>query len=136
MNKLEFLQTKYPNELNKMIDVLYRKQKLKEIGGHSSKTTYKFKVLGKEYVSDIVSDNYISFIKDVSNVLSFDDLRNILGTSWVSRGDREFRQSHKVNEGFIINKHSSTEQKIKNIKKICNYLDVRIDVLDYWTPSI
>ena len=61
-NKLDILIKKYPDEVNAVISKLYNDKFPRK----DKKRIFKFKVLGKEYNSDVFTRNYVDFIKDIA----------------------------------------------------------------------
>jgi hypothetical protein len=136
MNKLDFLINQYPDELTYMVDKLFDEKVPKKITGKSSKTIYKFIALGKKYDDDKFVNNYREFLKDISKILSFEVIRDLLGNSWVYEHSNDPYNEDKINNAFYVRTKSSTETKINHIKKLCDYLGINIEDIYYWSPNM
>lgn len=125
MEKLKQLLEIYPDEVNEMIENLYRTKFPKK----KTKTMFPFKVLGKEYTDQVFTKNYIEFIKDISKIHPYEMFEHSVIKSYISRTNVGMKQSHKINDNFYITSYSSTSIKIKHIKELCGFLGIRLDEL-------
>lgn len=124
MNKLELLLERCPEIVENFVNTKYD-----EIFKRKDKTIFHFKALGKIYDSDVFTNNYINFLKDVSKIHGCDFFEKCIPNSFVSKSPYEFsdskikrRQVVNVSENFYVSTYSSTEAKISHIKNICNML--------------
>ena len=90
------------------------------------KTMYKFSAMGKMYDSDIVTRNYVEFIKDISNIHPYEMFKNSVVKCYISNTDVGMKQSNKINDNFYITAYSSTDRKIKQIEELCKFLDINL----------
>ena len=121
MEKLELLMEKYPNDVMEVIDNLYKEKFPK-----GKKTIYNFKVLGKNYINDVFTKNYVSFLRDISFIHGYELFERCIHPYYISRTGEELKQVHKVNEGIYVSGYSSTEKKIQHIMSICDLLGLDI----------
>ena len=122
MNKLDILIKKYPDEVNEVISKLYNDKFPRK----DKKRIFKFKVLGKEYNSDVFTRNYVDFIKDISKIHTYEMFKNTNIKSYISKSDDNMKQSHKIGDGFFVTSYSSTNLKISHIKDICEFLNITL----------
>ena len=127
MEKLQILIDKCPDELfdvvNKLYDEKFPNKK------KNSKIIFKFRVLGKNYNSDITTKNYVSFISDISKIHPYEMFEQCMHKYYISKDGLQLKQSQKINDDFYISGYSSTEVKIKHIMNICDLLGINLDVL-------
>jgi hypothetical protein len=127
MEKLQILIDKCPDELfdvvNKLYDEKFPNKK------KNSKIIFKFRVLGKNYNSDITTKNYVSFISDISKIHPYEMFEQCMHKYYISKDGSQLKQSQKINDDFYISGYSSTEVKIKHIMNICDLLGINLDVL-------
>ena len=127
MEKLQILIDKCPDELfdvvNKLYDEKFPNKK------KTSKIIFKFRVLGKNYNSDITTKNYVSFISDISKIHPYEMFEQCMHKYYISKDGSQLKQSQKINDDFYISGYSSTEVKIKHIMNICDLLGINLDVL-------
>lgn len=126
MEKLQQLIDKCPNELYELVEKLYNEKFPKK---KNSKTIFKFKVLGKKYDSNIVTKNYVSFIKDIFKIHPYEMFEKCIHEYYISKDGNSFKQSHKIGDNFYITGYSSTEVKIKHIMSICDFLGINLELL-------
>ena len=123
MDKLKTLLENHPNELHEVINKLYKeKYPLKK----GKKKIFKFRSMGKTYDNEVFTKNYVQFIKDISNIHPYEMFENSAVKSFISKTYENINQPHKIKDNFYITAHSSTELKIKHIKKLCGLLDINI----------
>ena len=127
MEKFKMLMEVCPDEVNEFIDKLYNQKFPKK---KSKKIIFKFKVFQKEYNSDKFTDNYVEFIKDVSNIHSYGTFKSGVLKSYISNTDEGMKQAHKIKDSFYVTSHSSTPTKIKHILDLCDFLGVTITYLN------
>lgn len=115
---INFIQSKIPNS---------KKQKKKP------KTICHFNVLGKEYNSDIFTNNYTQFLQDISNIYGIDLFKQTIGTFFVKDNIREFTDNTKskssivnLNQGGYVSCYSSTSQKMEHINEIAKKLKIPV----------
>jgi len=123
MKKLEILQNQFPNEINEIINKLY-KEKFPHKKG--DKTVYKFKTMGINYESNIFTKNYVNFLKDVSKLHPYQMFESTTLKNYISESNVNIKQSHKITDGFYVSGYSSTDRKIKHIKELCNILGLKL----------
>lgn len=117
-NKIEDLHMYLLNiENNKMVIEKPTKEK---------KTMYKFSVMGKMYDSNIVTRNYVEFIKDISNIHPYEMFKNSVVKCYISKTGWGMKQSNKINDNFYITAYSGTDRKIKQIEELCEFLDINL----------
>ena len=126
MEKLQLLINECPNELYELVEKLYNEKFPKK---KNPKTTFKFKVLGKKYDSNIVTKNYVSFISDIFKIHPYEMFEKCIHEYYISKDGNSFKQSHKIGDNFFITGYSSTEVKIKHIMNICDFLGINIELL-------
>ena len=90
------------------------------------KTMYKFSAMGKMYDSNIVTRNYVEFIKDISNIHPYEMFKNSVVKCYISNTDVGMKQSNKINDNFYITGYSCTDRKIKQIEELCEFLDINL----------
>jgi hypothetical protein len=90
------------------------------------KTMYKFSAMGKLYDSDIVTRNYVEFIKDLSNIYPYEMFKNSVVKCYISNTDVGMKQPNKINDNFYITSYSCTSRKIKQIEELCEFLDINL----------
>jgi hypothetical protein len=100
------------------------------------KTIYHFEVLGKKYQSNIFTENYIQFLKDVSHIHDYEFFRELIPNYFISDEydglsdlSREKNQVHSINDKFFISAYSSTAKKINHINAICQKMNINLDTL-------
>jgi hypothetical protein len=122
MNKYEILIEKYPNEVNKLINKLYKEKFPQK---KEKKTIFKFMLVGKTYDSDIFVNNYIDLITDISNIHPYEMFEKTRMKRFISKTNN-LKQSHMIKDNFYVSTHSSTKIKIKHIEDICKFLDLNL----------
>ena len=117
-NKIEDLY-KFLSDIqnNKMVIKKSPKQK---------KTLFKFSAMGKLYDSNIVTTNYVEFIKDLSQIHPYEMFKNSIVKCYISNTDVGMKQPNKINDNFYITSYSSTSRKIKHIEDLCGFLDINL----------
>ena len=96
------------------------------------KTICHFTVLGKRYDSNIFSDNYTKFVKDISTLHDYKFFSKTMG-SVVRQKIEDFSENtrkhsiHQLNNGGYFSCHTSTEKKMSHIKEICDQLNVPVE---------
>jgi hypothetical protein len=123
MDKFKTLLENYPDEVNEIINKLYYN---KFPNKRDKKTIFKFKVMGKNYDSDIFTKNYIEFIKDISNIHPYEMFNNSVVKGYISKTYEGMKQSHKIKDDFYITGYSPTNRKINHIKKLCDLLEINL----------
>jgi hypothetical protein len=127
MKKLETLQNQFPNEVNEIINKLYKEKFPHKKGG---KTIYKFKAMGICYESNIFTKNYVNFLKDVSKLHSYQMFESTILKKYIYKSNVNVKQPHKIRDGFYVSGYSSTDRKIKHIKELCNILGLTLTELN------
>jgi hypothetical protein len=97
------------------------------------KTICHFSALGKEYDSDIFTNNYTDFLKDISNIHGVELFKQTIGTFFVKDNIREFTDNTKskssiinLNQGGYVSCYSSTSQKMEHINEITKKLKIPV----------
>lgn len=97
------------------------------------KTIAHFTALGKEYNSDIFTNNYTDFLKDISNIHGVELFKQTIGTFFVKDNIREFTDNTKakstivnLKQGGYVSCYSSTNQKMEHIKEIAKKLRIPV----------
>jgi hypothetical protein len=126
MEKLKRLMEVFPDEVNEVIDNLY---KTKFPKNKSKKTMFPFKVLGKEYTKSVFTKNYIEFISDVSKIHPYKMFQHSVLKNYISQTNEGMKQSHKINDSFYVTSYTSTGIKIRHIKELCGFLGLRLEEL-------
>lgn len=93
-------------------------------------TILKIKVLGKLLDDTIFTRNYEDFFKHVSNIMTYDDLVGVLGEKVVTREEFKFLNYRKIGD-YYVNTHYSTGTKINVIKRVCDHLGAKIEVIEH-----
>lgn len=127
MEKLQQLIETCPDELFEIVNKLYDEKFPKK--KKSSKTIFKFKVLGKEYDNDIVTKNYVSFLSDISKIHPYEMFEKCIHGYYMSKDGLSLKQSQKINDNFYVSGYSSTEVKIRHIMNICDLLGITLVIL-------
>jgi hypothetical protein len=122
MNKLEKLIDRFPNEINEIVDRLYDEKFPKR----SKKLIFKFKALGKEYIDEVFTKNYVNFIKDISQLHPYEMFENTMIKSYISKTNDGMEQPHKIKDNFYVTSYSSTKLKISHVKDICDLLEIKL----------
>ncbi len=131
MEKITELMEKYPTELYDVVDKLYNE---KFPNKKNPKLVFKFRALGKNYDGDIVSNNYKSFLSDISKIHSPELFETCITSGYIYRGDKEIgkkqmKQMHKIYDNFYVSCYSSTEVKIKHIMTIADLIGIDVKIL-------
>jgi hypothetical protein len=127
MNKIDILIKEFPDEFYQMVDALYD-EKIKKKVKEPSKS-FKFRVLGKTYDDKITTNNYISFIKDVSKIHPNEMFEQCIKGLYISRELTDTKQLYKINDSLYISGYSSNETKRRHIMSICDLIEVDLKVL-------
>jgi len=123
MDKFKTLLENHPDELHEVINNLYKeKYPLKK----GKKKIFKFRSMGKNYDSNVFTNNYIEFIKDISNIHPYEMFENSIIKCYISKTHEGMKQSHKIKNNFYVTGYSSTERKIIHVKELCSLLDINI----------
>jgi len=129
---------KNQDEFNKLVaDFLLQKITKEETESptykqKAPKTICHFTVLGKKYNSNIFSDNYTSFIQDISNLHDYKFFSKNMG-SVVRQKIEDFSENarkhsiHPLKNGGYFSCHTSTETKMGHIKQICENLNIPVE---------
>ena len=123
MEKIELLMETYPDDLNRVVNELYMEKFPKK---KKDKTIYNFKVMGKEYVDNVFTKNYINFLKDISLIHGYNFFAMVIPPYFLSKDGEGLKQVHKINEGIYVSTYSSTEKKIGHIKEVCELMGLNI----------
>ena len=123
MDKIKILLEYYPDEVNEVINKLYKEKfPLKK----EKKKIFKFRSMGKNYNSEIFTKNYVEFIKDISNIHPYEMFENSVVKFYISKTYEGMKQSHKIKDDFYVTGYSSTDRKITHIKELCGFLDINL----------
>jgi hypothetical protein len=96
------------------------------------KTICHFTVLGKKYDSNVFTDNYSKFVKDISTLHDYKFFSRTMG-SVVRRKIEDFSEVarkhsiHPLSNGGYFSCHTSTEKKMSHIQEICNQLNIPVE---------
>jgi hypothetical protein len=126
MEKLKQLLEIYPDEVNTLIENLYKTKFPKK---KNKKTIFPFKVFGKVYANKVFTKNYIEFINDISKIHPYEMFEHSVMKSYISHTKEGMKQPCKINDNFYVTSYSSTEIKIKHIQKLCGFLELRLEKL-------
>jgi hypothetical protein len=130
--KLLYLSENHAEELEKVVNKLYSDKTI-TISTRSPKEICHFKALGKNYNSNKFIENYISFINDVSGILTYNDIKNCLGPI-VALDTKEFSKANQKNkcwklirDSFYITTYTGVKLQKKHIKKLADKMGIQID---------
>jgi hypothetical protein len=131
MEKITELMEKYPTELYDMVDKLYNEKFPKK---KNPKLVFKFRALGKNYDEDVVSNNYKSFLSDISKIHSPELFGTCISNGYIYKGDKEIgdkqmKQMYKIYDNFYVSCYSSTEVKIRHIMSIADLIGIDVKIL-------
>jgi len=129
MTLYEELNKYYPNEVRQLLEE-FKKTKINENIVRRSKIIYKFKVLGRVYDDDIFTKSYKSFFEDISKVVSYETLYNLLGDTAVSNSGY-YRTYESIGGKFRLNTDNSTARKIRFIDIVCEHLGIIKEVIEH-----
>lgn len=137
-DKYNKLKVDHTEELDIVIDNLYGEkytERKKHIVSH-------FRAVGKDYDSNIFTNNYVDFIRDLVNGfnLTVDDLEGTIPDCYMKKVN-DFSKCHytkkhistivKINDKFWISTYNETPKKMEYIRRIKNKLNIGVDLLHY-----
>tara|TARA_R110000803_G_scaffold75933_1_gene140293 strand:- start:1 stop:492 length:492 start_codon:yes stop_codon:yes gene_type:complete len=132
------LKEEHTEELVIVIDNLYTEkynERKKHIVSH-------FKSVGKTYDSNIFTNNYVSFIRDLVSGfnLTVDDLKGTVPDCYMKKSN-SFSKCHyskkhistivKINDSFWLSTYNETPKKMEYIRRIKNKLNIGVELLHY-----
>ena len=120
--KINRLKKEYPKDLEVVVNNLYNEKFPK---GDDFK--HRYRALGNEYESATFVGIYKSFLYDVSKILPYDKLTNVISNSYLSTDENRFEHNENIGGLFYVNTKTSTEQKKGHIKKVCKYLNINFE---------
>ena len=98
-----------------------------------SKIISHFTALGKDYNSDIFTNNYKNFLMDISNIHGVELFKETIGTFFVKDNIRDFTEVTKsrstiinLSQGGFVSCYSSTEKKLEHINNISKKLKIPV----------
>ena len=107
-------------------------QKLTQKPTKAPKTICHFQALGKTYDDNIFSKNYEQFLRDVSKILTYNDLK-IHMNRFVGLNEKDFTKSTlgnskllKLPNGILVSTHSTTEKKLVHIHRLCSHMGINL----------
>lgn len=129
MTLYEELNNNYPNEVRQLLEQ-FKKGKINENVIRRSKVKYKFKVLGRVYDDDVFTKSYKLFFDDISKIVPYETLYNLLGDTAISKTPY-YRTYESIGGKFILNTDNTTARKIKFIDIVCEYLGIIKEVIEH-----
>lgn len=130
MDKITKLLKEHNEEFTQMVNEFYDEK----YPSKKSKTTYRFKVGGKDYNNNVFTKSYREFLNDLTQVIGGNVFKKVLGDS-VKFDPREFcpsviekNQYTNINDVFYVSTYSGNDKKLKHITDLCEYLDIPIEL--------
>ena len=130
MEKIKKLLDEHYDEFMDIVDLLYDEK----YPSKKPKTICFLTVLGKKYNSDIFTKNYKSFLNDITKMVGGKVFKHVL-ERYVEFNPNDFPKSvirknqyTNINNVFYLSTYSSTETKINHVVKLCDYLDIKLDL--------
>jgi hypothetical protein len=117
----------YPKDLEVVVNNLYN-EKFPKVS-KAPKTIFKFKVLGRNYDSDIFTHNYKLFFENISKVVPYETISEAVDSCLFSRENSKFKFYEYINGEFYVNTKTTTERKIIHIRNVCDYLGLKMEEL-------
>jgi hypothetical protein len=142
MKNIKEIITENQNEFNEMIINFFTEkgnevpQPIKTIikqRKKAPKTVCHFKLMGKNYDSNVFTDNYREFLTDISKINDYELFEKTLGTFTKYRLNdftnvtREKATVIKLMCGGFVSTYSSTKMKMQHIKNICDELGHKVN---------
>lgn len=134
MEKIKKIILENQEEFNQMVINFIESKTPKTVKQKKKpKTIAHFTALGKEYNSDIFTNNYTEFLKDISNIHGVELFKQTIGTFFVKDNIREFTDNTKskstivnLKQGGYVSCYSSTNQKMEHINEIAKKLKIPV----------
>lgn len=134
MENIRKIITANQEEFNQMvIDFIESKSPKPSKQKKKPKTIAHFSALGKDYNSDIFTNNYKNFLKDISNFHGVKLFKETIGTFFVKDNIGDFTEVTKskssiinLNQGGYVSCYSSTAKKLEHINNISKKLKIPV----------
>jgi hypothetical protein len=97
------------------------------------KTVCHFNTMGKNYDSNVFTDNYREFLTDISRVHQYELFEKTLGTftkynlNDFTDTTREKATVIKLKCGGFVSTYSSTKMKMEHVKNVCDELGYKVN---------